>query len=226
MPAIQRVDQLVCKKAERPFFGDPCHMHVTRHSHVIDPVLLDSLWTLYARAYLPTAEATVTHEMLDRFEFNEQMALHANRAWVVWDNKVPVAMTLISTDVRSTRWLSDMYFKKHFPERFAKGQIHYIVWAVVDPDYVARGAVIHLGKHALAAEARDGALLVFDTPESNQPNATGGAAELLVRLARMVSDADLLPISTQRYYAIDFKAEIVRDIPETDASEAPAVLFG
>lgn len=179
-------------------------MHVTRHTHISDPRLMDQLWTLYVRAYLPTAQDTVTHEMLERAEFTAQLTLETNRAWVVWDGSRPVAMTLISTDVRSTRWLSELYFEKHFPERMKAGQVHYIVWAVVDPDHVATGAVIHLGKHALAAEAQDGALLVFDTPETNQPKETGGSAELLVRLARMVSEAELLPITVQRYFAIDF----------------------
>lgn len=204
MTRIARVDQLLLRKAECLFFGVPPRMYVTRHSHVVDHNLQDSLWNLYVRAYLPEAELTATHEMLDRLEFNDQMTLQSNRAWVVWDDGVPVAMTLIATDVRATRWLSELYFAKHYPERFRNGQVHYVVWAVVDPDYVAKGAVIHLGKHALAVEANEGALLVFDTPESNHPEATGGAAELMVRLARMVSEADLIPITTQRYYAIDF----------------------
>jgi len=46
-------------------------MHVTRHSQVNDPRLIESLWTLYVRAYLPTARDTVTHEMLDKVEFTE-----------------------------------------------------------------------------------------------------------------------------------------------------------
>jgi len=179
-------------------------MHVTRHSAIADPTLIDRLWSLYVRAYLPVAEETVTHEMLDRVEFAGQLRSSVNRVWVVWDGDMPVAMTVISTDVRSTRWLSEQYFAKHFPDRYAAGQVHYVVWAVVDPDYGARGAVVHLGKHCLAVEAEEGALLVFDTPEVNQPNETGGSAELLLRLARMVSDADLVPISVQRYYAISF----------------------
>ncbi|MFM7409838.1 MAG: hypothetical protein ACKO3L_03455 [Actinomycetota bacterium] len=116
-------------------------------------------------------------------------------------------MTVISTDVRATRWLSEQFFAKNFPERFAAGQVHYVVWAVVDPGYVARGAVVHLGKHCLAVEAEEGALLVFDTPEVKQPKDTGGSAELLLRLARMVSDAELVPISVQRYYAISFPTQ-------------------
>ena len=181
-------------------------MHVTRHSAISDPTLIDRLWTLYTRAYLPVVESTVTHELLERSAFSAQLRSPVNRVWVVWDADLPVAMTVISTDVRSTRWLSEHFFAKNFPDRFAAGQVHYVVWAVVDPGYVARGAVVHLGKHCLAVEAEEGALLVFDTPEVNQPNDTGGSAELLLRLARMVSDAELVPISVQRYYAISFPA--------------------
>lgn len=179
-------------------------MHVTRHSAIADPLLIDRLWVLYSRAYLPVVESTVTHEMLDRLEFADQLRSPVNRVWVVWEGDLAVAMTVISTDVRSTRWLSEHFFARNFPDRFAAGQVHYVVWAVVDPDFVSRGAVFHLGRHCLAVEAEEGALLVFDTPEVNQPAEKGGSAELLLRLARMVSDAELVPISVQRYFAISF----------------------
>lgn len=178
--------------------------------------MIERLWVLYSRAYLPMVEATVTHEMLDRVEFTAQLRSPINRVWVVWDGDLPVAMTVISTDVRATRWLSEQFFARHYPERFAAGQVHYVVWAVVDPGYVARGAVIHLGRNCLAVEAEEGALLVFDTPEVNQPREKGGSAELLLRLARMVSDAELVPISVQRYYAIDFPSA-ARYREESDA---------
>ncbi|MFM7258753.1 MAG: hypothetical protein ACKO1E_09230 [Acidimicrobiaceae bacterium] len=61
-----------------------------------------------------------------------------------------------------------------------------------------------LARQALTAEARDGALLVFDIPEVHQPEAKGGAAELLFRMAKLVGDVELLPLSTQRYFALDF----------------------
>jgi len=182
-------------------------MHVTRHSAIADPQLSGRVWVLYPRAYLPIVKETVTHEMLDRHEFAEQLRSAVNRVWVVWEGEIPVAMTVISTDVRSTRWLSEHYFARHFPDRYAAGTVHYVVWAVVDPAYVTRGAVFHLGRHCLAVEAEEGALLVFDTPEANQPNETGGSAGLLLRLARMVADAELVPISVQRYFAISFPSE-------------------
>jgi hypothetical protein len=43
-------------------------------------------------------------------------------------------------------------------------------------------------------------------PEDDQPNATGGAAELMRRMARMVGEAQLLPLTVQRYYALDFQS--------------------
>lgn len=179
-------------------------MFITRHSPASDISLRDQLWTLYKRAYINTVEMTVTHEMLDRLEFDDQLLDVTNRAWVVWDDARPIAMTLVSTDVRRTRWLSEHYFRTHFAEKFERGQVHYVVWAVVDPGFVARGASIFMARHAMTMEAREGSLLVFDLPETNQPNAEGGAAELMLRMARMVGEAQLITLTTQRYYALDF----------------------
>lgn len=179
-------------------------MFITRHSPATAVTLRDRLWVLYQVAYANVAEATVTHEMLDRFEFDDQLLDATNRAWVVWDDTVPIAMTLVATDVRRTRWLSEHYFRAHFPEQFAAGRVHYVVWAVVDPEYVARGASLFMARQAMAVEAREGSLLVFDLPEVNQPNSGGGAAELMLRMAKMVGEAQLLTLTTQRYYALDF----------------------
>lgn len=196
--------ELALKVSGAPHLCRKPPMYVTRHSHVIDRSLIDGLWLLYERAYVRTAEATVTHEMLDRIEFTEQLADHANRVWVLWADGRPVGMTLISTDVNRTRWLSERFFKTHYPKRYEAGQVHYVVWVTIDPAYVASGAIGTLASKALAVEAADGALLVFDVPDVNQPESEGGAAELMIRLARSVSEANLVPLGTQRYFAVDF----------------------
>lgn len=179
-------------------------MFVTRHSPVTDPALREQLWDLYQHAYVGVAERAVTHEMLDRLEFMDQLGDASNRAWVVWEDTTPIAMTLVATDVRRTRWLSEQYFRVNFPDHFAKGRVHYVVWAVVDPKFTTRGASMFLARQAMSAEAREGSLLVFDMPEEHQPNPGGGAAELMYRMAKMVGGAALLPLTVQRYYALDF----------------------
>jgi hypothetical protein len=93
------------------------------------------------------------------------------------------------------------------------------VWVVVDPSADAKGANVLLARQALSAEARDGALLVFDIPEVHQPDAKGGAAELLFRMAKMVGDVELLTLSTQRYFALDFAKLPITDIDEPSSPE-------
>ena len=195
-------------------------MFITRHSPVTDPVLKDQLWALYVRSYARTAEEAVTHEMLERFEFNDQLTDATNRCWVVWEDNMPVAMTMIATDVRRTRWLSEHYFKKNYPQQFATNRVHYVVWAVVDPSYVTRGVSMFMARQAMAIEAREGSLLVFDMPETNQPNEQGGAAELMFRMARQVGGAQLVPLTVQRYYALDFSPALAEEQNSTE--QAPS----
>jgi hypothetical protein len=120
-------------------------------------------------------------------------------------------MTLIATDIAATRWLNPAYFERHHAERFRAGRVHYVMWVVVDPSCEIRGANVKLAQQALAAEARDGALLVFDVPETYQPRMDGGAAELMLRMAQMVGEVRLVPLTTQRYYALDFAGTHVPD---------------
>lgn len=188
-------------------------MYVTRHSEITDQRLHDDLWTLYRRAYTPVARLSPTHEMLDREEFSHQLRSANNRVWVVWDESRPVGMALITTDVRATRWLNEDFFSDNYPERFRTGRVHYVVWVTIDPSHAARGALMVLARQALAVESRDGALLVFDIPEVHQPSDEGGGAALMLRMAQMVGEAQLVPLTTQRYYAVDFA-------PSTDEQNA------
>ena len=182
-------------------------MFVTRHTHVVDPVLSNKLWRLYEVSYHGLAELTVTREMLYRTEFDEAIADPTNRLWVLWDDTTPVGMTLVATDVASTRYLSRAYFEHHYPDHMRRGAVHYIMWLVVHPAHEARGALVRLAREGMALEASDGALLVFDSPEMNQPGITGGFAEMAARSARFVAGpAPVLHLETQHYFAIDFAA--------------------
>jgi hypothetical protein len=204
-------------------------MYVTRHTRA-GFALLDELWALYERSYVRTAERAVTREQLYRSEFETAISDVSNRVWVVWADDRPVAMALIATDVAATRYLSRAYLEHNFPERLARGEVHYILWTVVDRDYAAKGAILRLARGALALEAQEEALLIFDSPETNQPNETGGIAELALRLGRMVGTAELRPLEVQRYYALDFAGSIADDELSEDADEAAdfadASLFG
>ncbi len=179
-------------------------MYITQHSNVTDPSVLGELWGLYVAAYERIASADISRETLFRSEFDEVMADPSNKTYVVRDEGVPVSMATISTDIGSTRYLSRAYFKSHDPDRLAEGRVHYLMWAVTHPEYQGGRATFQLARGALATESELGALLVFDLPESNQPNQEGGGAELFHRLAQMVGPVSLQVHGVSRYYALDF----------------------
>ncbi|MEK0444443.1 MAG: hypothetical protein ACO3D1_03350 [Ilumatobacteraceae bacterium] len=178
-------------------------MFITRHTRLGDVDLRDRLWNFYRRAYAQNPIQPFT-ELVNRSEFDESLLNPLNRVWVVWEQNQPIVMTVISTDVTTTRWLNPDFFRRNYAEHMRRGRVHYVLWVVVDPEVEVRGANIALAKEALAMEARDGALLVFDLVDSTQPNETGGAAELMLRMARMVGEANLVTLGTQRFYALDF----------------------
>jgi len=180
-------------------------MFVTHHSPVVDSQMRDRLWRLYARANGRIAETSSTHEILDRLEFDDHVCDHSSKTWVGWEGDTPIAMAVVSSDVSRMRWLSPQYFRRNYPRQFEAGLVHHLMWSVVDP--VVRGASLFLSRQAMAAEQQEGALLVFELPEDHQPHQRGGGAELMHRLARMVGDADLVPLTAQRYFALDFSQE-------------------
>jgi hypothetical protein len=187
---------------------------VTQHSGVWDRVLLDQLWNLYEAAYEPMAVAAVTQELLLRTDFDDVLRDSSFRIWLLWDGEVPLAMCVIATDITRSRYLSNAYFETHFPSHVRNGTVHYIYWLVVHPGHGARGTIIRLAKECLKREADDGALLVFDTPQTNERSANGGFARMMERLAKMVgAPAPVQLLEVQRYYAIDLSAARQREAP-------------
>ena len=114
---------------------------------------------------------------------------------------------MIATDIGATRYLSQPFFERHFTDHARRGAVHYILFVVVHPRYAAKGALTRMARDVLGTEAAEGVLLVFDSPEINQPRDEGGVALMMERLAKMVvSGAPLVPLDVSRYYGIDFAA--------------------
>lgn len=180
-------------------------MFVTRHSNLTSPELREKMWRLYELAYQRTSQEAPSREVLFRHEYDAVVSDPANRLWVLWNDQEPIASTLIGTDVSATRYLSRAYFEKYYPDHVLRNAVHCILWVVVHPAHVAKGALVRLARETFAIEAEEGALLVFDTPRVNQPEETGGLAEMMSRLATMVSVGTVVEqIEVQRYYAVDF----------------------
>ncbi len=199
-------------------------MYVTQHRAISDPRLMDSLWDLYERCYRHTAEAAATREMFFRHEFDDVLRDPGNRTWVVWNGTQPIGSTVVATDFAATRYLSRAYFETNYCEQTLQRRVHYLLWVVIDRAWGAKGALARLARETLAVEAAEGALLVFDAPESNQKDEAGGLAELMKRLASMVSRGTAIQlVATQRYFAADFsQGARYRELIDSDSEAVPA----
>jgi hypothetical protein len=197
---------------------------VTQHRGVSDPSLIDRLWEHYERCYRRTAEAAATREMFFRHEFDEVLRDTTNRTWVVWEGSQPIGSTVIATQFSATRYLSRAYFETHYRQQTLDHRVHYILWVVIDQAWGAKGALARLARESLAVEAAEGALLVFDAPESNQKADTGGLAEIMSRMAAMVSRGTAVDLVTvQRYFAADFSQGVrYREQFDQGAEAVPA----
>ncbi|MFN6118332.1 MAG: hypothetical protein ACK5CE_01645 [Actinomycetes bacterium] len=181
-------------------------MFVTRHNSVTDPQLRERLWRLYELAFRPISELAVCREMMHRHEFEQLVADPVNRTWVLWHDDAPVAMTVITTDINTTQYLSKQFFERTYPDHVLRNAVHYVLFVVVHPVYEAKGALVKLSRESFGLEADEGNLVVFDTPLVNQPSERGGMAELVGRLAQMVSPGvEARQVDVQRFYAIDFE---------------------
>lgn len=180
-------------------------MYVTRHSSVTNPEVREKIWRLYEQAFRRLTDVAVSRELLFRDEFDDMLNEPKNRLWVLWHDSEPIAATMIATEIGHTRYLSPAYFERNFPDHTLRGVVHYILWVAVHPAHVAKGALVRLARDTFSVEAEEGALLVFDTPEVNQPEETGSLAEMMGRLSAMVSKGvSVRQIEVHRYFAVDF----------------------
>lgn len=199
-------------------------MYVTQHRGINDARLMVSLWELYERCYRRTSEQAASREMYFKHEFDDVLRDPCNRVWVVWEGSQPIGSTVIATDFAATRYLSRAYFEQRFAAQTLEGRIHYLLWAVVDPAWGARGALARMGRETLMVEAAEGALVVFDAPEANQRSERGGLAEIMSRLAATVSRGTPVELlTTQRYFAADFSQGVrYRELFDSDSEAVPA----
>ncbi len=202
-------------------------MFVTRHQGITDARLRDQLWSLYAVATHGADRTSAVRRTVDHLDFDAQLADPTHRLWVVWDDTTPVAAALIATDLHAgspgVRRLSGAWFAEAHPDQAVRHAIHQLCWVVAHPAWVARGALVRLAKDAFAAEAAEGALLVFDAPRSLQPDGTGGLAALVHETARLVApDTTVTQVEVERTFVADFGGTVEGAEPGDRRSIRPA----
>jgi hypothetical protein len=177
-------------------------VHVTRHRSIYEPSVIERLWELYRDGFLTNRDESASRTMLYRDEFDREMRSGSTRIWVVWDEERPIAMAAVATDLASNDWVNARFLAKKFPDADNRGAIHYCMFLLVHPDYWGTRAMAMLAKSGFAVEAAEGAVVIFDVAECNQPTDDMGLANVMTRLAGAVADVELVPLEVHRYYGL------------------------
>jgi hypothetical protein len=99
--------------------------------------------------------------------------------------------------------VNDRYLARRFPEHHARGAVHYCLFLLVHPDHRRSRALPLLARAGFGAEADEGAVVVFDCPQSNQPYDGFGLADVMQRLAQSVSpEASMVNLEVHQYYGL------------------------
>jgi hypothetical protein len=176
-------------------------VHVTLHQEIADGGLLDRLWDLYERGFRDVADRAVYRLMLFRSEFEIAMGSAATRKLLVWDETRLVGIAAVATDLASSSfWINPVFLARRYPEQFAAGRVHYILFIVVEPDYRSTRAASLMLRKGLAIEARENVVLIFDVGTANQAEDDGGLAAFGVRASAGLADLEI--VETQRYFAL------------------------
>ena len=179
-------------------------MHVTQHHEITEPRLVSALWALYEVGHSTLTGQVPSRVVLYRHEFEEELRASGVRIWVVWDDELPVALSVVDTELAESRWVSPAYLSTVYADAWDAGRVHYICLLVVHPEYQGSGAFALLVQRGFELEPAEGAILLFDVPSVNQPDAHTGLAQTALRFARMTGQARLEEIEVQRYFALTF----------------------
>jgi hypothetical protein len=177
-------------------------MHVTRHRSILDTDVIERLWDLYVAGFITNRDEAVSRELLHRHEFDREMRSQTTRVWVVWEEDRPVAMAAVDTDIAQNDWVNVNFLARRFPEQHRRGAIHYCMFLLVHPEYWGTRAMAMLAKTGFAVEAAEGAIVVFDVAEVNQPTDGMGVATVMARLAGSVAHVDMVQLEVHRYYGM------------------------
>lgn len=188
-------------------------MHVTQHHEITEPKLVSALWKLYEAGHSTLTGQVPSRVVLYRHEFEDELRASGVRIWVVWDDELPVALSVVDTDLAENRWVSPAYLSTVYADAWSAGRVHYICLLVVHPDYQGSGAFGLLVQRGFELEAAEGATLVFDVPSVNQPTAESGLAQTALRFALQSGGARLEEIEVQRFFALTFGAPADRGEP-------------
>jgi hypothetical protein len=166
----------------------------------LDEAAIDEFLAVYRESFTALDDVAAARQSLDDEEFRAEMREESVLKFVAWDDdRRPVAMAFVATDLSVVPWISPSYYAERFPEHHARGVIYYFGALLVRAQH--RGGLVsyELLKELSRFVAMNKGIAAFDCCQFNRD--TVALPELVARVASEVCLVDTQQIDAQWYYA-------------------------
>ena len=116
-------------------------MRVTVHSKL--DALDEKYWKVYQRSFDDLRAVAVQRHLMNRDEFDAVIGDERVTKYVAQDDVTGrlAALATMTNDLGAVPLISPDYFEQRWPDRYLRGEIWYVPFVGVDPDFQGTGAM-------------------------------------------------------------------------------------
>lgn len=121
---------------------------------LIDYVTVERFLPLYTESFEPLAELSAQKQLLTNTEFSTLLSSSSTLKFCGWtDTNELAALAVVATDLSMVPWLSEPFFKKEYPDEYARGALGCVMTILVVAEHRDKpwivGIVQTIGAHML-----------------------------------------------------------------------------
>jgi len=168
----------------------------------VPPELTEEFLGVYRRAFAPLETLAPARQSFDNDEFRQEMVDDRVLKFVAYDaDGEACAMAFMATDLDAVPWISVPYFRKRFPEHYARGAIFYVGALLVRAEKQGGPWAKEIVDDMVRFVASNRGVATFDCCGFNVDVVK--LPDTLARATHALAYAETTELDQQRYYAYD-----------------------
>lgn len=125
-----------------------------------------ALWDLYYETFKEVDEGSPCKQSYNRDEFMKVLQDSDVVKFILTYQDSLVGIALITNNLKKVSWISEPYFKKHFPHQYEERRIYYIKALVIAKKYQGKIEVFRLVKSIIEYVDSQNGIAAFDCSEN------------------------------------------------------------
>jgi hypothetical protein len=135
-----------------------------------DPVEVEKLWEIYNKSFEKLNKMSPCKQSFNReffFEILKEDSVIKYIALEKFNNEI-IGLGLLSNDFKNSPWISEEYFKEHYPEQYSRGEAYYFLGIAVSSDHRKKGHSLSMLNY-ISSDIPKGAIMGFDHSNNINP---------------------------------------------------------